>query len=58
MTVKKENIYQDLINDYESSITNLQTSLATAKTPEEISKTVKLLQQYKDQLSKLKKTIK
>jgi hypothetical protein len=57
VSITKENIYKDLINDYENSILKLQTSLTTAKTPEEISKTVKLLEQYKDQLSKLKKTI-
>jgi len=57
MVYQKENVYENLIQEYEASIDSLKVRLAQASDINEIKKLTELVQAYEDQLTKLKQVI-
>ncbi len=57
MTYDRENVYENLIQDYKDSIQSLKKRLADTKDINEINKLTIQLQAYEKQLSKLEQSI-
>lgn len=57
MIYEKENVYENLIEDYKNSINSLKARLNRATDIDDIRKIAKLIEGYEDQLSKLRQSI-